>query len=1100
MAIFLTGELPKIFSRTPGKTLAYFFCDSNFETQKTATAIIRGLLFQLVQQDPKLLDHVTLKYSERGGKVFESFDSVWPIFEEIAAECTGILFCIIDALDECDYKSQQIILRQLETLQHANRTPNLKILITSRPFPEIREYLEDFAEAANLAGFPGSREDVTRFIHEKVATLQKRKKYTDTVAARVQHILQEKAQGTFLWIGLVCEELDKVRSKDAIATLNRMPSGLHALFEALLHSAIQLEKETRRDEKDVIKRILGFVSVSQRPLSMLELSEACHLHEKEELDTRVQFLRDEIDSCRLMVIIQDDKVILLHQSIKDFLTGASGKPFLDEQQVHADTAFRCINQLLHCIQRETTYQRTLLIPFSSYSIDFWPEHARMARTKFQIQAAHTQFFAVVSPTREQWLRYLRQRSALSSPLPSEFSVLHVAARWGITPLVEYLLSKRLPKNLNRGDSVGRDVVDINGRDLDGRTALEEASYKGHTDIINRLLDEGVLVTSREARAAAKNTINGKEVMALLLDRRGDQIAITEPIVAAAAENTTNGKEVMALLLDRRGDQIAITEPIVAAAAKNTASGKEVMALLLKRRKDQVVLTEAIVTAAANNTTSGKEIMALLLDRCGDQIVDTQKFGQLIARQFDEAITSQFLDRHRIVVTNDMAEAVVLNHWHSDAIMKMLLSRQELTITNMAIPIIAQRFDETMVRFLLDRQGIQVKISYQFAWDVAFNYPKDVAMKMLLNRQGTVITASAVPVIAKTYDEVMISLLLDRHGSNIQITAEIIKAIAENHLHREGIMRMLICRKEIIIAEAVIPVLIQEFNEEAIRLLFRRRDHEIHVTEEVLAAAARNRWYGKAVMAFFLDLCGNQLTITEAVVQAAAANDKCGAAIVTMLLLYWRGDPITITEAIVWAAATNYSDGEAFMSALLQGRGDQITMTESAVLAVAENHNEDIMFLLLDWQGSLITVTDDIIQAAARNRWFGKSVMRSLLNRCGNEISITPAIIQAAAKNEISGSGVTKALLDWWGDPVPTQSTLYFECLEWHSKLKERKKKRKEAYFFSRLTSYSCSAYRSNMRMLDDWLADVPVAGYMHSLGRYGEDYANLRNISQQCEW
>ena len=49
--------------------------------------------------------------------------------------------------------------------------------------------------------------------------------------------------------------------------------------------------------------------------------------------------------------------------------------------------------------------------------------------------------------------------------------------------------------------------------------------------------------------------NGKEVMALLLDRRGDQIQITEDVVKAAASNGQNGKEVMALLLDRRGDQI-----------------------------------------------------------------------------------------------------------------------------------------------------------------------------------------------------------------------------------------------------------------------------------------------------------------------------------------------------------------------------------------------------------------------------------------------------------------------------------------------------------------------------------------------------------------
>ena len=57
------------------------------------------------------------------------------------------------------------------------------------------------------------------------------------------------------------------------------------------------------------------------------------------------------------------------------------------------------------------------------------------------------------------------------------------------------------------------------------------------------------------KVVASNDLNGKEVMALLLDRRGDQIQITEDMVKAAASNEFDGKEVMALLLDRRDNQI-----------------------------------------------------------------------------------------------------------------------------------------------------------------------------------------------------------------------------------------------------------------------------------------------------------------------------------------------------------------------------------------------------------------------------------------------------------------------------------------------------------------------------------------------------------------
>ena len=55
-------------------------------------------------------------------------------------------------------------------------------------------------------------------------------------------------------------------------------------------------------------------------------------------------------------------------------------------------------------------------------------------------------------------------------------------------------------------------------------------------------------------------------MALLLDRRGDQIQITSETVVIICGNFDS--EIVEMLLDRRGDQIQITEDVVKAAASN----------------------------------------------------------------------------------------------------------------------------------------------------------------------------------------------------------------------------------------------------------------------------------------------------------------------------------------------------------------------------------------------------------------------------------------------------------------------------------------------------------------------------------------------------
>ncbi|OAA71126.1 pfs domain-containing protein [Akanthomyces lecanii RCEF 1005] len=195
LAIYLTDKLSIDFSATDGKTLAYFFCDSAFNTRRTATSVVRGLLLQLIQQHPPLLSYVLPKYNERKAKLFESFDALWAIFISAAADRTsGRKYCIIDALDECDDESQKTLLRQLRETFHSPETPpNIRFLVTSRPYSEIRQNLDIFTNK-DLASFPDVTRDIDRCIKERVAQL----KYTNKIKERVSEMLKDKAEGTFL--------------------------------------------------------------------------------------------------------------------------------------------------------------------------------------------------------------------------------------------------------------------------------------------------------------------------------------------------------------------------------------------------------------------------------------------------------------------------------------------------------------------------------------------------------------------------------------------------------------------------------------------------------------------------------------------------------------------------------------------------------------------------------------------------------------------------------------------------------------------------------------------------------------------------------------
>ncbi|XP_044716492.1 NACHT domain-containing protein [Hirsutella rhossiliensis] len=890
MAIFLTEALSAAFSATYGKTLAYFFCDSGFGTRKTATSVVRGLLLQLVQQHPQLLDYVLPKYNERRAKLFESFDALWTIFMAAAADQhTGQKYCIIDALDECDQESQKILLRQLqETFQSQHAPSNLRILITSRPYPEIREYLEIFANE-DLASFPEAKQDIDRCIQERVANLAERKRYTDKVKGRVGDILRDKADGTFLWVGLACNELEDVPSKDAIPVLEGMPKGLHSLYKRLLHTA--LERDTAK--ADDVRLILSFVAVCLRPLSVLELSEACQLHMNEDdAETRAQFTREHVESCRLMVIIQDEKVLLLHQSVKDFLAEAGADHFINELKAHARLAHRCVDLLI-----------------------------------------------------------------------KEF------------------------RNLGNGKEVMTLLLDRRG--------------------------DQITITDEVVKAAAGNFRNGKEVMALLLDRRGDQITITDGVVKAAAGNEDEGKEVMALLLDRRGDQITITDEVVKAAAGNSWNGKEVMALLLDQRGDQITITDEVVKAAAGNSGNGKEVMALLLDRRGDQITITDEVVKAAAGNFGNGkeVMALLLDRRgdQITITDEVVKAAAGNFRNGKEVMALLLNRRgdQITITDEVVKAAAGNSGngKEVMTLLLDRRGDQITITDEVVKAAAGN--EDEGKKVM-------------------------ALILDRRGDQITITDEVVKAAAGNSRNGREVIALLLDRQrdQITITDEVVKAAAGNSGngKEVMALLLDRRGDQITITDEVVKAAAGNEDEGKKVMALILDQRGDQITITDEVVKAAAGNSGNGKEVMALLLdrrgdqitiTDERGDQITITDEVVKAAAGNSGNGKEVMALLLDRRGDQITITDEVVKAAAGNfgNGKEVMALLLDRRGDQITITDEVVKAAAGNFRNGKEVMALLLNRRGDQITITDEVVKAAAGNEDEGKEVMALILDQRGDQI-----------------------------------------------------------------------------------
>jgi DNA polymerase III delta prime subunit len=710
LAITIIEAIQKLQSFKNGtKCLAYFFCTSNNQKQKTAVAILEALIYQFITDKRQLIGFLPpdLKKIKEN---LQDFDTMWDVLMKIGNDSsTGEKYCIVDGLDECEESTD--LLRQIGITFKSNSDrdsePKINILILSRLYPETTRL---HLASKDLSLYKEMAQDIDIFVREIMEELKERE-WPRYVLEETSRILREKAGGTFLWIGIVSRELMNKSPINALDTLNDLSKDLNSLFRELLDDA---RKERKEIHLKTLEEIIILCLISHRPLSLLELAEACEILPGKDDEDRSKRVEEDVKICHLMRLTQTRTVELLHQSVREFLlvpatnllAGEKQHPTnetrlpISELDAHALMADRCIAYLLRTFhggailkgsQQETNQ-------FLSYAGAHWMHHASLAADRFLITDKIEAFFRIVSKEREAWLDWYRFHRR-SERIPKRFSIFHVAARWGIGPLAEFALSQRSKSEQtqlsNSGTSRRYPYNDSDFMAEKGVTPLEEAAKAGKKEIMVILLQNtptAMNVKPAVVEAAAANRKHGKELIECLFDDRQrhqvqitgnvrdaavrnirkvkeilkllprqseDKTEIAEDVLKAAARNTGKGKEVMELLLDRLGDKADITEDVLKAAARNEGKGNDIIELLLDRLGAKADITEDVLKAAARNEGKGKEIMELLLDLLGDKANITEDVVKMAAGNWKNTeVMALLLEKHRdqIKITKHVVRA------------------------------------------------------------------------------------------------------------------------------------------------------------------------------------------------------------------------------------------------------------------------------------------------------------------------------------------------------------------------------------------------------------------------------------------------------------
>ncbi|KAL7925830.1 WD40-repeat-containing domain protein [Trichoderma austrokoningii] len=377
-----------------GGLLSYFFCQASDRRMNSATAVLRGLVYMLVKDDASLLEHVQKRYKSAGDALFKDSNAFFALSEILSNILKDLnkqrqqTYIVIDALDEC-VTDLGNLLRFLE--QKSGAYSHVKWLVSSRDWPQVTEGMEMTEKMSirlelNEASISKA---VSAYIDHRVERLTQSKGYKDTMEKDIRQYLKYNSNNTFLWVALVCRNLEKITLKSATQLMKECPPGLDAVYERMI-------KQIQKLEPDVVQfcgQILATVSHVYRPLNLAELGMLIGCADSDKLAKAIGY-------CGSFLAERHNKVYMIHHSAKDYLTSdkVSDRALRPSStDIHSKIVERSVRAMSGTLRKDMYNLNSPSITFKEikppsqdplrnigYSCLYWIDHLTMSQSKDKI--------------------------------------------------------------------------------------------------------------------------------------------------------------------------------------------------------------------------------------------------------------------------------------------------------------------------------------------------------------------------------------------------------------------------------------------------------------------------------------------------------------------------------------------------------------------------------------------------------------------------------------------------------------------------------------------------------------------------------------------
>ncbi|KAF6228756.1 hypothetical protein HO173_011603 [Letharia columbiana] len=360
--------------------------------------VLERLLRSVIRESEKLTDPMSLEQFQRKLRGL------------IVSVNTHVqVFLILDGLDD-DESIEKVIMHEILRANRSREKSHIfRCLISSRSRCEARIGPEDIIQI-DLSAEPGLQQDMLSFARIRLANIFRTstKKTVHTLALAKQ--LCSRANGTFLWLALAIEQIQRTKSHLNLPQLvNSLPASIDAFYQRALQQIPLQDVETAQ-------KIFSWLTVASRPLCLPELLEALSIKaDQSQLPEQPPLAGNELSLpnsqaeiyriCGWLVTITEERIVRLrHPTLRDYLLFAdesSNHPRHLVLAAHERLARACLVLLSSLLRAESSSALTnietaqqlcggMTSTLTRYAAANWSVHYRLSETYSRVLAGTLQ--------------------------------------------------------------------------------------------------------------------------------------------------------------------------------------------------------------------------------------------------------------------------------------------------------------------------------------------------------------------------------------------------------------------------------------------------------------------------------------------------------------------------------------------------------------------------------------------------------------------------------------------------------------------------------------------------------------------------------------